>query len=115
MTSTCQKLVCNSSDIYTKVWYVSSSSPPLFYLMGPKKKGGVSCRVRNAGPYTHPEAEPAPNPLTDVEESAAVPSTNNVLSLLQVAAARESAHAKYVAQLQSMYQCLLVPWSIKYM
>jgi hypothetical protein len=86
--------------------------------MGPKKKGGVSRRVRIAGPYTRPETEPAPNASTDVEESAvpssSTPSTNNVLSLLQVAAARETAHAKYIAQLQSTYHNLLVPCSIKY-
>ena len=67
--------------------------------MGPKKKGGVSRRVRIAGPYTRPEAEPAPNPLTDVEESAAVPSMNhlpsptrstNYIHFLSQVAARET-------------------------
>ena len=28
-----------------------------FYLMAPKKKGGVSRKVRITGPYTRPEAE----------------------------------------------------------
>ena len=106
-------------DIYTKTMVCFPLAPsPSFYLMGPKEKGGVSRRVRIAGPYTRPEAEPAPNASTDVEESA-VPSstlsTNNVLSLLQVAAARETAHAKYISQLQSTYRNLLVPCSITYM
>ena len=64
-----------------------------------------------------PEAEPAPNASTDVEDSAgpsSTPSTKLVLSLSQVAAARETAHAKYIAQLQSTYRSLLVPWSINY-
>ena len=30
---------------------------PLFYLMPPKKKGSVSCKVHIAGPYLHPEVE----------------------------------------------------------
>ena len=75
--------------------------------MGPKEKGGVSRRVRITGPYTRPEAEPAPNASTDVEESAVpssstpstnhlpspTPSTNHVLSLSQVAAAWETTHS----------------------
>ena len=55
--------------------------------------------------YMRPEAEPGPN----ATEGSAVPApTNHVLSLAQVAAGRDIAHAKYVAQLRSMYQILHV-------
>ena len=69
--------------------------------MPPKKKGGVSRRVRITGPYTRPEAEPGPNATEDEAVLTPASSTNHVLSLAQVAAAQEIAHAKYVAQLQS--------------
>jgi hypothetical protein len=74
---------------------------PLFYLMPPKKKG-ISRKVRIAGPYLRPEAEPTHN-AGDSAVPTPTSSTNHLLSLAQVAAARETAHAKYKAQLQSMY------------
>jgi hypothetical protein len=74
----------------------------------PPKKKGISRKVRIAGPYLRPEAEP------DAEDSAVPPTppTNHLLSLTQVAAAREVANAKYVTQLRSMYLILLPPCSI---
>ena len=67
--------------------------------MAPKKKGGVSRKVRIAGPYSRPQVEP----VSDAEDSAIPPTppANRLLSLAQVAAAREAANAKYIAQLQS--------------
>jgi hypothetical protein len=70
--------------------------------MPPKKKSGVSRKVRINGPYTRPDAEAVPNATEDSAMPTPTPSTNHVLSLAQMAAAREIAHAKYVAQLQSM-------------
>ena len=74
--------------------------------MPPKKKGGVSRKVRITGPYSRPE--PEAKPISDAEDSAVPPTpavtppTNHLLSLTQVAAAREMANAKYVTQLRSM-------------
>jgi hypothetical protein len=81
------------------------STSTFFYFMPPKKKGGVSRKVRIAGPYSCPEA------VSDVEDSAVPPTlpTNHLLSLTQVAAAREAANAKYIAQLRSAYLILLIP------
>ena len=77
--------------------------------MAPKKKG-ISRKVCIAGPYSRPEVEP----VSDAEDSAIPPTPlmNHVLSLTQVAAAREAANAKYIAQLRSTYLILLIPWSI---
>ena len=74
--------------------------------MPPKKKGGVSRKVRISGPYSRPEAEP----VSDAEDSAVPPTppANHLLSLTQVTAAREAANAKYIAQLRSMF-FLLIP------
>jgi hypothetical protein len=71
--------------------------------MPPKKRGALSRKVRIAGPYLRPEAE-----------STATSSTNHLLTLAQVAAARETAHAKYNAQLQSMYSIYSTCFSIDY-
>ena len=70
--------------------------------MPPKKKGGISRKVRIAGPYLRPEAEPTHN-AGDSAVPTPTSSTNHLLSLAQMAAARETAHTKYKAQLQSMY------------
>jgi len=72
----------------------------------PPRKGGVSRKVRIAGPYTRPEGSRGDSPST---EEPLAPSTSNLppptqlLSLAQVASARETAQTKYLAQLQSMY------------
>jgi hypothetical protein len=77
--------------------------------MAPKKKAGVSRKVRITGPYTRPE-EPEPEPTNSaVPTSTPTTSLNHLLSISQVAAARETAHAKYMAQLQSMCLSLLFP------
>jgi hypothetical protein len=93
------------------------SPPPLYYCMAPRKTG-VSRKVRIAGPYTKPETEESnrhgrsdDSPST---EESPIPSTSNpppstqLLSLAQVAAARETAQIKYIAQLQSIHSFLLV-------
>jgi hypothetical protein len=62
--------------------------------MAPKKKAGVSRKVRITGPYTRPE-EPEPEPTNSaVPTSTPTTSLNHLLSISQVAAARETAHAK---------------------
>ena len=77
------------------------------------RKAGVSRKVRIAGPYVRPEAE-APRGDSPSTEDPPAPSTSNlppptqVLSLAQVAAARDTAQIKYTAQLQSIYSVLLV-------
>jgi hypothetical protein len=77
--------------------------------MAPKKKGGVSRKVRITGPYSRPEeSEPTYNEDSAVPTSTPTTNSNHLLSLSQMAAARETAHAKYVAQLQSMCPFLLV-------
>jgi hypothetical protein len=89
-------------------WYVTSIPSTSFHLM-PKKKGGVSRKVRITGSYTRPE-EPEPGP-TDSAVPTSTPTTslNHLLSISQVAAAQEMLHAKYMTQLQSMCLSLLVP------
>ena len=77
--------------------------------MAPKKKSGVSRKVRITGPYSRlEESEATYNDDSAVPTSIPTISSNHVLSLPQMAAARETAHAKYVAQLQSMCPFLLV-------
>jgi len=72
----------------------------------PPRKGGVSRKVRIAGPYTWPEGSRGDSPST---KEPLAPSTSNLplptqlLSLTQVASARETVQTKYLTQLQSMY------------
>jgi hypothetical protein len=84
--------------------------------MAPKKKAGVSRKVRIAGPYLRPEP-PEPTYAEDsaVPTSTPTTSSNHLLSLSQVAAARETADAKYIAQLQGTCSFLHVLQSIDYL
>ena len=74
------------------------------YLMAPRKSG-VSRKVRIAGPYARPQEETPSGPNAS---TSSVASPAHVLSLAQVAAARETAHSKYTTQLQSPYFFLCV-------
>jgi hypothetical protein len=75
-------------------WYVTSIPSTSFHLMAPKKKGGVSRKVRITGSYSRPE-EPEPGPTNSaVPTSTPTTSLNHLLSISQVAAAREMSHAK---------------------
>jgi len=78
------------------------------YLMAPRKSG-VSHKVCITGPYARPQEETASAPDASTS-SVALPA--HVLSLAQVAAARETAHSKYITQLQSLYFFLHVQQSI---
>ena len=66
------------------------ATPPLFYLMAPKEKG-VSLKVGIAGPYGSRTST-----QSVYQCPSSTPSTNHVLSLSQVAAARETAHSSFM-------------------
>ena len=97
------------AELLKHIRYVTSIPFTSFHLMAPKKKGGVSRKVRITGPYSRPE-EPEPGP-TDSAVPTSTPTTslNHLLSISQVAAARETAHVKCMTQLQSKCLSLLVP------